>query len=265
MYDQVSKLFGGAPDLVDEFKQFLPEIGQGGFGGMQFGTFVQAAQGGTLPAEKTVGKRTKDPKEAGPAKKRRGGAAVDGKIAQKVRPQSYDIAAALTWQKKTAAQRADSPSGEDEGSSAFATGGVQTLASPDEVAFFDKVKKFIDDKVTYHEFLKLINLFVQDMIDTKTLVERAETFIGGSGDVWAMFRKVVGADEAGNVGPHPTSAQGGYGFGGMISVDSQVVENTPMLERNKPYLDGPRVKAFGPSYRKLPKSVSTLPLGKLHC
>lgn len=159
-------------------------------------------------------------------------------------------------QKKTNAARADSPSGEDESSSAFATGGIQTLASPDEVAFFDKVKKFIDDKVTYHEFLKLINLFVQDMIDTKTLVERAETFIGGSGDVWAMFRKIVGADDAGNTGPHPTSAQGGYGFGGMISVDSQVVENTPMLERNKPYLDGPRVKAFGPSYRKLPKSVS---------
>jgi len=157
-------------------------------------------------------------------------------------------------------QRADSPSGEDEGSLTLPLGGPQTLASPDEVAFFDKVKKFIDDKVTYHEFLKLINLFVQDMIDIKTLVERAENFIGGAGDVWVMFRKIVGADDLGNVGPHPTSAQGGYGFGGMISVDSQVVENTPMLERAKPYLDGPKVKSFGPSYRKLPKTVSDFDL-----
>lgn len=118
------------------------------------------------------------------------------------------------------------------------------------------MKKHIDDKVTYHEFLKLINLFVQDMIDTKTLVERAENFIGNSGDVWINFRRMVGADENGNVGPLPVSSQGGYGFGGMISVDSQIVENTPMLERVKPWLDGPKVKTYGPSYRKLPKTVS---------
>jgi paired amphipathic helix protein Sin3a len=160
----------------------------------------------------------------------------------------------LTPQKK-GAQRADSPSG-DEGGISVPFHGIQTLASPEEVAFFDKVKKFIDDKVTYHEFLKLINLFVQDMIDTKTLVERAETFLGGSGDVWANFKKIVGADELGNVGPSPTSAQGGYGFGGMISVDTQIVENTPMLERVKPHLDNPKVKAYGPSYRKLPSTVS---------
>ena len=158
---------------------------------------------------------------------------------------------------KSKANKADSPSGEDgETSLALPAGGPQTLASPDEVAFFDKVKKFIDDKVTYHEFLKLINLFVQDMIDVKTLVERAESFIGNAGDVWTTFKKVVGADEAGNVGPSATSAQGGYGFGGMILVESQVVENTPMLDRIKPYLDGPKVKSFGPSYRKLPKTVS---------
>jgi paired amphipathic helix protein Sin3a len=131
------------------------------------------------------------------------------------------------------------------------------------VAFFDKVKKYIDDKVTYHEFLKLINLFVQDMIDTKALVERAELFIGGSGDVWSTFRRIVGADEFGNTGPNPSSAQGGYGFGGMINVDAQIAENIPMLERMKPDLGGPKVKSYGPSYRKLPKSVSIVVLTHL--
>ena len=116
----------------------------------------------------------------------------------------------------------------------------------------------MDDKVTYHEFLKLINLFTQDMIDLKTLLERAELFIGQSGDVWSTFKRLIGADEAGNIPPNPASAQGGYGFGGMIGVDSLVVENTPMLERVKPDLSGAKVKSFGPSYRKLPKSVSTV-------
>ena len=151
--------------------------------------------------------------------------------------------------------KADSPSGEDGETSLTLPGAPHTLASPDEVAFFDKVKKTIDDKVTYHEFLKLINLFVQDMIDVGTLLERAELFIGQSGDVWSMFKRIVGADEAGNVPPNPNSAQGGYGFGGMIGVDSQVVENTPMLDRVKPDMSGSKVKNYGPSYRKLPKTV----------
>jgi paired amphipathic helix protein Sin3a len=152
--------------------------------------------------------------------------------------------------------KADSPSADDgDMSIAPLASAPQTLASPDEVAFFDKVKKFIDDKYTYHEFLKLINLFTQDMLDTKGLIERAEQFIGQSGEVWTTFKKMVLADDAGNAPPNPTSAQGGYGFGGMINVDSQVAENTPMLDRVKPDLSGPKVKSYGPSYRKLPKSV----------
>lgn len=161
----------------------------------------------------------------------------------------------LLMKQKKPAQKADSPSGDEADGFNISAGLPQTLASPDEVAFFDKVKKFIDDKVTYHEFLKLINLYVQDMIDTKVLLDRAELFIGNAGDVWSNFKRMVGADEAGNVGPAPNSAQGGFGFGGMIGVDQLVVENTPMLERVKPDLGGSKVKSYGPSYRKLPQSV----------
>jgi paired amphipathic helix protein Sin3a len=114
----------------------------------------------------------------------------------------------------------------------------------------------VDDKITYHEFLKLINLFSQDMIDTRTLVERAEHFIGGAGDVWITFKKMIQVDDAGNPPPNPYSSQGGHGFGGMINIDGSSVEMMPMLERVKPDLNGPRVKTYGPSYRKLPKTVS---------
>lgn len=134
---------------------------------------------------------------------------------------------------------------------------LQTLASPEEVAFFDKVKKYIDDKVTYHEFLKLLNLFTQDFINSKVLLERAKLFIGDAGEIWTTFKKMVGADDLGNIG-HATQAQGGFGFGGMVNIDNQLSENMPMLERVKPDLASSRAKSFGPSYRKLPTTEINL-------
>ena len=89
----------------------------------------------------------------------------------------------------------------------------------------------------------------------RTLVERAESFIGNSTDVWPIFKKMVEADKVEKQGLNAMGPQGGYGFGGMIQADSQVVENVPMLERVKPDLSGPKVKSYGPSYRKLPKTV----------
>lgn len=75
-------MFGNAPDLLDEFKQFLPENGSAGGGGFS-GLF--AATGGAAqslpqqqekpyPQKRTSKDVAKDP---GPSKKRRGGG--DGK------------------------------------------------------------------------------------------------------------------------------------------------------------------------------------------
>lgn len=229
MYEQVIDLFKNAPDLLAEFKQFLPE--SGGFG---FGSFVQAAAGSGQPAPPTGGQKRKETKEAAPKQKR---------------SRANESKAAAARNKK-----ADSPVEEEPAMSANAP---QTLASPEEVAFFDKVKKYIDDKVTYHEFLKLINLFTQDIIDAKVLLDRAALFIGDAGDIWATFKRIVGADDLGHIG-HATQAQSGFGFGGMINIDNQLSENTPMLDRVKPDYGGPKVKAYGPSYRKLPSTEVNL-------
>ncbi|WRT65870.1 uncharacterized protein IL334_002821 [Kwoniella shivajii] len=251
VYEQVTRLFNNAPDLLDEFKQFLPENGQGGFGGMAgFGSFVQAAAGAPpVVAEKPVAQKrgSKDVKEPSAQKKRR--------------PAAETAKGAAQAKKSKSGQRGESPVEDvEQVSSAPPLSGnqPQTLASPDEVAFFDKVKKAIDDKVVYHEFLKLINLFVQDMIDTKTLLERAYYFIGEAPEVWANFQKVVGATADGKAPPNPATAQGGYSFGGMVGVDNQVVENVPMLERVKPDLGAKYVKSYGPSYRKLPRTEINL-------
>ncbi|KAL7423639.1 hypothetical protein Q5752_001220 [Cryptotrichosporon argae] len=225
VYEQVTELFKHAPDLIDEFKQFLPEAG----GGVGLSSFIQAAG---APVPDKTNKRGNKEKDAAAPKKRR-----------------------LPDPKRN--KKADSP---EEEATAITTAAPQTIALPEDVAFFDKVKKFIDDKVTYHEFLKLVNLFSQDMIDARVLLERAAIFIGDSGEIWQTFKRIVGADDAGVFSQYPLITREGYGFGGMINADSQVVENTPMLERVKPDLSGPKVKSYGPSYRRLPKSEINL-----HC
>jgi paired amphipathic helix protein Sin3a len=75
-------LFNNAPDLLEEFKQFLPENGSAG--GLGFGSFMQAAASGqpTIPDKAPVKKGSRDVKDAPPAKKRRG--AGDGKAPARV-------------------------------------------------------------------------------------------------------------------------------------------------------------------------------------
>jgi paired amphipathic helix protein Sin3a len=70
-----------------------------------------------------------------------------------------------------------------------------TTPSQDELAFFDRVKKFIGNKNTMNEFLKLCNLFSQDLIDKQLLILRATAFIGGNAELFAWFKKFMGEDE----------------------------------------------------------------------
>src|SRR5699024_7455039 len=64
------------------------------------------------------------------------------------------------------------------------------MASINEVAFFDRVKKHIDDRATYLDFLKLLNLYTQDIIDVVTLVDRAALFLGGQPELLAAFKSL---------------------------------------------------------------------------
>ena len=70
-----------------------------------------------------------------------------------------------------------------------------TTPSQDELAFFDRVKKFIGNKNTMNEFLKLCNLYSQDLIDKTLLLYRAQSFIGGNPELFAWFKKFMGEDD----------------------------------------------------------------------
>ena len=63
----------------------------------------------------------------------------------------------------------------------------------DDNQFFDRVKRALESRDTYNEFLKLVNLFTQDIINTTRLVREARSFIG-DGELMAQFKDILGWD-----------------------------------------------------------------------
>ncbi|GAA5858256.1 hypothetical protein JCM1840_001116 [Sporobolomyces johnsonii] len=111
------------------------------------------------------------------------------------------------------------------------------LVQPDEFGFFDRVKKYIDDRQAYTEFLKLLNLFTQEIIDLPTLLSKSLLFIGGSDELVAQFKALVGWDPVKD---------------GRVDGEDWIIDNEPVLDRQPVLLH--LMKSFGPSYRKLPDS-----------
>lgn len=84
------------------------------------------------------------------------------------------------------------------------------------------------NKQTFNEFLKLCNLFTQELIDKNKLMHRAHNFLGANAELMGFFKNFVqynGADE--------------------------IVENKPRLGGDKVVLSNCR--GLGPSYRLLPR------------
>jgi len=105
-------------------------------------------------------------------------------------------------------------------------------ATSEELAFFDRVKKYISNKQTMNEFLKLCNLFSQDLIGKDVLVHKVSNFIGGNPDLMNWFKQFVGYDGR-----------------------EEVIENQPKAPTGRVALSNCR--GLGPSYRLLPKRVRT--------
>lgn len=109
-------------------------------------------------------------------------------------------------------------------------------SSPDDVLFFEHTRKALASRDAYDDFLKLLDLFTRDVIDSRTLIRRAERFLG-DGELMASFKDLMGWDDrAGNIA---------YGPPGSIRT------GPPEALTAAPVDDGQ-----GPSYRKLPESVS---------
>ena len=98
----------------------------------------------------------------------------------------------------------------------------------DPVQFFDRVKKHISNRSTFNEFLKLCNLFTQEIIDKNTLMTKAHAFLGGSAELTTWFKNWIKFDGR-----------------------DEIIENKPRIPGDKVVLSNCR--SYGPSYRLLPK------------
>ena len=110
--------------------------------------------------------------------------------------------------------------------------GTSGSNAQDELAFFDRAKNALKSRETYDEFLKLLNLFSREIIDARTLVVRAETYLG-DGELYNQFKDLMGWD----------AQRDGDNKGPPGSIRDWSTQQTETEER------------YGKSYRRLPLSV----------
>ncbi|KAH7923892.1 hypothetical protein BV22DRAFT_1035800 [Leucogyrophana mollusca] len=271
VYVQVQVLFKDAPDLLSEFKDFLPEVslalsGPSGVVGIlpQPGPNMSAPwatdvhgqgaleKGAKKPAASAKKRRKAPEKDTTPVPSGRNGGSRAKKAKHNHKATEPDSPGYSPYALPPPSPPHVHPSALSQLHTIIPTPsqshmshvhGAQSIAgsshlpghtTPDELIFFDRAKKTLESRETYEEFLKLLNLYSKDIIDTKTLVSMAQVFLG-DGDLLSQFKDVVGIDEKkDNVE---------YGPPGSIRT------GPPEALSALPADDGE-----GPSYRRLPES-----------
>lgn len=234
VYQQVTVLFQNAPDLLEDFKQFLPDTSGGAPGDVLTGQHQPAEYYQTQPPTQLPPVGNFSPPVGGPKMKKLEVTheQVNHYDASKNReiPTSH-VRGAVSGSKRKV---------HEDVSPTLVPGVPEPIQPPnktsnliEEIGFFDKVKKAIGSKQSYNEFLKILNLFNQDLIDKKVLVERIEGFIGSHHDLFDWFKTFVGFDN-----------------------EPLHIEN---ITFKKHQLDLTLCKPYGPSYRKLPKVETYMP------
>ena len=104
-------------------------------------------------------------------------------------------------------------------------------------AFFDRVKKHISNRQVYNEFLKICNLYNQDIIDNNVLMHKAYSFIGNNNELINWFKDFIRYDGR----------------------DEIVIDNEPRAATRKITLSNCR--SYGPSYRLVPERAKQ----EMHC
>ncbi|KAL8842559.1 MAG: hypothetical protein Q9170_000513 [Blastenia crenularia] len=265
VYTQVTELFSSAPDLLEDFKQFLPEsaaqakaqaaarqaaedpqIISNVRGEPSYIAGMQHAQSQTPKPETrmppvgnfapptSVGKENKKRRGGAGSQITGGAAAVDPSASTNqvktgnLRGGPSNKRAKLEQQKTAAPEVAPtSPTLVPSLPQPMPPTAHPTTAA-DQLAFFDRVKKFMSNKQTFSEFLKLCNLFSQGLIDKNKLMHRASNFIGVNPELMSWLKNFVE-------------------YNGI----NEVVENRPRLGGEKVVLSSCR--GLGPSYRLLPR------------
>ncbi|KIJ29114.1 hypothetical protein M422DRAFT_54338 [Sphaerobolus stellatus SS14] len=257
---QIIQLFRNAPDLLDEFKLFLPADRSayadllGMFGHIAADNEKESSKAGASAKRKDKADSSTEKSNPSPQKRKR-------KPVEKDVPSTKAVGPSKAKKPKThhpapepsppppsqhpspqVFQRAPSPVFAPPFQHVHVHAGSSHMVHPvpppviepqmlDDNTFFERVRDFLNNRETYDEFLKLVNLFTQDVIDLRALVYQASSFLGES-ELMAQLKEIVGWEEK----------------------ERRDMENEaanapkPLLKPSKADL----TIRYGPSYRKLP-------------
>ncbi|KAL9101497.1 MAG: hypothetical protein Q9163_003245 [Psora crenata] len=267
VYAQVTQLFSSAPDLLEDFKQFLPESAAQakaqaqaaakqaedaamlsnvrGDSGYLTGSLHAQAQTprpdnqkmppmGTF-APPSTGKDTKKRRGAPGSQMTGGAVAIDSGIG----PSSGNSKNRGTLGNANKRARVEQAKPTVPEVAPVSPNLVPSIPMPippvkdagnmaDGITFFERVKKYLANRQTFNEFLKICNLFNQEIIDKVTLIHKAYSFIGGNAELMLWFKNWLRYD------------------GNDVKI-----ENEARIPSGKVVLSNCR--GLGPSYRLLPK------------
>ncbi|KAG2133334.1 hypothetical protein DEU56DRAFT_739119 [Suillus clintonianus] len=166
---EIARLFKDDPDLRSDFRIFMPEKSQGLF---------DEAEESYLPAP--TGRRT------------RSNTPLDGKPLRRRTDPQPPLEPTVPQKRKRKVNERDTISAAPKAPSKPPL--PPSLLPPDDTHFFDRVKRALGNRETYNEFLKLVNLFTQELIDTARLVREARNFLGDA-ELMRQFREILGWDD----------------------------------------------------------------------
>ncbi|KAI9013745.1 hypothetical protein CLU79DRAFT_768551 [Phycomyces nitens] len=226
VYTHVQSLFDGAPDLLDEFKQFLPEI-TGQSASVLFGDIGSPyyAHGGPKHNHDSPHSTSMIP----PGKKKRvtGGERSTMGVPPKTSKRS----------KIYHKQALDGENGQADPYAYPASpfDPVSPTVTVEEVELFERIRKHIGNKPSYEEFLKTLNLYTQQIITLDTLIEQISTFLGNNKELFDWFKSVVSYEPS----------------------EKEIEPPNPTIP--KPDLMHCKTVEGSPSYRLVPKSWQNQP------
>ncbi|KAH0834686.1 hypothetical protein J3R83DRAFT_10212 [Lanmaoa asiatica] len=207
---EIARLFKDDPDLRSDFRIFMPEKSQALFDDMEDSLLAVPTEArrtrSNTPLDRSTRRRPEVSLAAAaeaatvPQKRKRkvNEREREREIAPKTVPTQRSKQAILTVNgTANGMERVPSP-----GFSSLRQVQLQhaqiaasiTVPNLDETHFFDRVKRAINNRDAFNEFLRLVNLFTQELIDTARLVREARNFLG-DGELMRQFREILGWDD----------------------------------------------------------------------
>ncbi|EEB07742.1 Clr6 histone deacetylase complex subunit Pst1 [Schizosaccharomyces japonicus yFS275] len=220
---EITSLFANSPDLLEDFKRFLPDV-----------SATEAASPAPPPmTDRMAAPMETAPREATPVSTTTSSALPPvGKftpLSTTKQPASEKRRAETSVHTRSQTKRTRSAAANDANVFKAFSVPVSENKNPEELAFLEQARQEIVDEVRYNEFLKLLDLYSQEVFDRNALVERSEPFLGKNEALFNTFKQMLRWDPE-NCIPVP-----------------------------RPRVDLTKCKANGPSYRLLPKIELLLP------